>query len=144
MPQPHDNEAMINIAIVLKALRNAIFAIDEYYRNPRNLQNPRFPQYESYELDGRKVMITYTKQMRNHLFRGTVDNNKEVVIKFTQTYCREAHALLDAHGYAPHLYWCGDVTSQFKMVVMEYVKGYPLLDYIQIRSNISKQYVLLL
>lgn len=129
VPQPHDNEAMIKIAIVFKALKRAMFALNAYYCNLPKIQNPRFPQYQSYEFEGRKYEIKYTEQMKNHLFLGTVDNEK-VVIKFTETYCEEAHTLLAELGYAPRLYWCGGVTSRFQMVVMEYVSGCHVLDYI--------------
>lgn len=128
VPQPHNNGVMTEIAKVIKALKNAIYSLVSYYDILPEVKYPRFPMYQSYPDNGNKIPITYDCQLKNHLFYGHV-GEEEVIIKFTETYCRDAHVCLESQGYAPKLYWCGTVSSRFQMVVMEFVHGNPLLDY---------------
>lgn len=64
------------------------------------------------------------KDMRS-LFTGMQDH-KEVVVKFTAMYNKEAHTLLAKNGYAPKLYSCDRVIGDLFMVVMERLQGKPL------------------
>ncbi|KAF9470927.1 hypothetical protein BDN70DRAFT_820684 [Pholiota conissans] len=65
-------------------------------------------------------------------FRATTkeSNPKEVVVKFVQRYCREAHDILAIAGMAPALLYYGRIDpdvdyGDWKMVVMEYFDGKP-------------------
>ena len=55
------------------------------------------------------------------MYRAKTGQGREVVVKFTHTYCPEAHTTLAEKNYAPQLLFCDDVTSRYKMVVMEYL-----------------------
>lgn len=71
-----------------------------------------------------------------------MDNGEKVIIKFCERYSEVAHKLLDGMGYPPKLYCCSDVSSRFKMVVMEFVEGTPICDYFSQEGLGKKQDIL--
>ena len=126
--QPNDNDAMIRIAKTLKALQVCLSDMSKYYSqinsNQLILRQPRFPVYQ--DVNGSE--LTYHKEVENysHLFHASL-NGQDVVVKFAQTYCEEAHECLSTHGFAPKLISC-DSVGRFKAVVMEEVKDAVCID----------------
>jgi hypothetical protein len=54
------------------------------------------------------------------IFRATFGTTN-VVVKFCETYCKDAHRLLTDHGLAPKLHHCSKVSGGLWMVVMDWV-----------------------
>lgn len=96
-----------------------------------------FPYANSFLSSGIPVHFEYVETLQRHsgcvTFRCRTfeDTSRTVVVKFTQTYCPEAHELLAAKGMAPELLYCGSVDHSpdapsyqpLKMIVMEYIDG---------------------
>lgn len=138
VPNPHNSRAMAHVARVLRAVTHAIYRLGVYYDELPAAPSPRFPVYQSYPENEENVRIAYDHQLKPHLFHGRVGRD-EVVVKFTETYSRKAHVVLEAKKYAPKLYWCGPVSSRFKMVVMEFVRGEPFMEYLKQHPDKIKQ-----
>ena len=85
---------------------------------------------ESLEWIGKGVPAAERASIMRGLFvaEGYLDDgtSKEVVIKFSHTYNKEAHEFLAKRGHAPELHVCrrviGDVDGTY-MIVMDRVKG---------------------
>lgn len=139
VPQTQNHLAMLETARVLAALRRAIGSIKQFYHNlpTTPTADPRFPAFNSIG----NFVIKYECQLKPHLFRGTVDGAR-VVVKFCEAYCEEAHRLLENMGYAPKLYCCYPVSSRFKMIVMEFVEGRQLCEYLSQEEPSKKQNIL--
>lgn len=144
VPQTQNHLAMMEIARVLAALRRAAESLHQYYLNLpiTPIVDPRFPAYNSFTHDGNVSVMKYESQMKPHLFQGTMDGGTKIVIKFCEAYSEDAHRLLENRGCTPKLYCCCRVTSRFKMVVMEFVEGTHLRDYLSQESHSKKQKVL--
>jgi serine/threonine protein kinase len=80
----------------------------------------------------------YEQEMKRHIFQGIVDGEK-VVVKFCHAYSEDAHSLVAGIGCAPRLYCCIDVSSRFKMVVMEFVEGEDLGSYLRNETDHAKK-----
>ena len=134
---PQNEEAMIKIARMFRALKNAIKEIKKYYspiimkdqpqfpkdqpRFPKD--QPRFPTFQSCY----KGVIEYQVRIKRHMFKGILkynngQKNVDVVIKFTKRYCTEAHELMHWNGYAPPLIYYQERVegTQYAVIVMEY------------------------
>lgn len=70
-----------------------------------------------------------------HVFNATVEGLGEVVVKFCERYCVEAHQHLEAKGCAPKLYYYGRVTPRYVVIVMEKVEGRRIDSYIDNTFN---------
>ncbi|KAJ6567373.1 hypothetical protein DFH09DRAFT_1156775 [Mycena vulgaris] len=96
-----------------------------------------FPSPNSFISCGTPVHFEYLEALERDaacvtfLCRTQEDQPRSVVVKFTQTYCPEAHKLLAQQGHAPELLYCGPVDHSdsapsyqlLKMIVMEYIDG---------------------
>ena len=133
-PQTQNNLAMLKIARVLASFRKAVESITQFYNNLRLIENPRFPAFNQ------NGGIKYEAQLKPHLFKGTF-NGARVVIKFCDAYCEEAHLLLHSIDRAPMLHLCQPVTSRFKMIVMEFVEGRHLNEFLSQETD-KKQSIL--
>ena len=104
---------MVEIARTLKALKISIGKLNYYYLSEKSKQ-PRFPFFQSFEGEG----ITYQKEIKMHVFRATRDRDQQnVIVKFTDKYCIDAHNILAAAKFTPKLLYGKNVTKRFMMVV---------------------------
>ena len=129
VPQPNDNLAMYNIARTLKALSISMRRLEDYYCSLSLSSTPtsrspddqsRFPAFTSCE-EKPNVRLRYTKEIKTHVFRakwivGASEHN--VIVKFAQSYCSEAHSILASANFAPELLYTGSV-GRFVVVVMK-------------------------
>ena len=142
---PHQNEeATIRIARILKALKDAIREIQRYYerivirKNKIKIDKPEFPIFQSFDKLNEGTYLTYSiryqKRMKRHMFKGTLTYNSceevDVIIKFTERYCREAHDLMYRKGPAPKLIHYQERVggTQYTAVVVEYIDNIMHLD----------------
>jgi serine/threonine protein kinase len=113
----------------------------EYYAALVSTNDPDpsrfFPYSKSFLSSGVPVRFEYLEALERDsgcvtfLCRTVEDTSRTVVVKFTETYCPEAHELLAAKGMAPELLYCGSVDhspdapsyQSLKMIVMEYIDG---------------------
>ena len=54
-------------------------------------------------------------------------NAKPIVVEFTRTYSKIVHDLLAGEGFAPELLAVEDLVGGWKIVVMEYLSGWVML-----------------
>ena len=86
---PHQREeAMIRIARIFKALKDAITDIREYYRrqNPIGLDSyNRYPTVTLHKVgdDTAKINIKYTERIHANMFKGTIEGSDKVEIDKT-------------------------------------------------------------
>lgn len=129
----------IRVAAVLRALKESLNALDDYYIalecHPLTKLSPRFfPFPSSYNVDGRTVDFRYLKPLDSSdsacvtYLAQTIQDEQPIVVKFAQTYGKEAHRLLAEKNMAPKLHYCGRVGEDagydnLKLVVMEVVQG---------------------
>jgi len=92
------------------------------------------PSFQEYTVGGETYKVDYGSRLvpsspSRAVFKGTVmrsgDQTKyNVVIKFTATYCKDAHQKLAEMGRAPHLWFCERVESVgMHVVVMDHEDG---------------------
>ena len=137
---PQNEEAMIRIARIFKALKSAIEEIKKYYR-PIAMDNsaivkPRNPVFESFN-EG-KCRITYEERIKRHVFKGTLTRDDKppvvVIIKFTKRYGCEAHDLMYRKGFAPkRIHYQERVEgTRYGAVVIKYIQdAKPLNTYLK-------------
>ena len=133
-PQCNEEE-MIKIVRILKALKHAIEKIKAYYRNViQNTNNSRYPTFQSFNKDNIEYTIEYTETIKPHMFKGIItnDENKEVIIKFVKQYSSEAHQFMHDKEYAPELIFHAEkiegTCTQYTAIVMEYIPDARSLD----------------
>jgi len=86
------------------------------------------PSFQEYAVGGETYKVDYGGRLApsspsRAVFRGTVMRSEDhvkhnVVIKFTATYCADAHRKLAGIGRAPHLWFCERVESVGMYVVV--------------------------
>ena len=118
--------------------------LDEFYKNLKifNLNSPLgaclFPHICSYAIKGEVVRFRYVSKLapcnpEKAIFKAKRErDNRDIVVKFTFQYNAEAHRVLAKEGFAPELFYIGDILypsalrelfGAIKMVVMEYLQG---------------------
>ena len=120
VPQ-HNEEAIIKIARIFRALKEAYGKIQQYYEKVPESQ-PRFPTYQIF-CEG---SIQYVKAIKSHTYEGTLtydfDDTKpgmDVIIKFVKEYSCEAHEFMHKEGHAPKLILYDVGCTQYKAIIME-------------------------
>ncbi|KIY64454.1 hypothetical protein CYLTODRAFT_493121 [Cylindrobasidium torrendii FP15055 ss-10] len=142
-------EGILETAKYLRALDRAVSALGEYYmgllmpsqrsqvpalHNEPSLAPGHFPYRNSFTVEGKAHRLEYARHLTPRsvcktLFAATMesDNKKaDVVVKFSYTYCPEAHALLakQTEAFAPKLFYHEfEEDIQMWMIVMAYTKG---------------------
>ena len=129
VPQ-HNEDAIIRIARIFKALKEAIRKIRQYYWNVP-VSQPRFPIFQSFY----KGNIQYKEAIKPYMFKGNLTyyngTRKDVVIvTFVKQYSREAHELMNFYGYAPKLIHYEERVggTQYTAIVMKYIPDARPLD----------------
>lgn len=122
--QPNVPWAMERVVKVFTALKTCVCNLYSAYQTMQTtptcshcLKSPRFPTFQEY--DG--SIIQYERRLGMNLFCGTVNNNTTVFVKFTHTYCAEAHKLLEDKMLAPKLYHVHE-SYNMKAIVMEHLE----------------------
>lgn len=113
VPQPNNVPAMVKVGKCLVSLKKSVLALKEYYAHITPLSQPRYPSFLVPDKD-----LKYCSQIKPHLFKATL-SGVPVIVKFTTQYCEELHKILECKSMAPKLLYFNDVTSQYKMVVVQ-------------------------
>ena len=134
--QPNNRSAMAQLAKTLKALKNALQRLQTYYDPdlPSADAQAQFPCFREFDYEQQVTQITYTAEIKNHVFRAETNTGKRVIVKFVERYGTDAHKACAREGFAPQLLSVKQVTSQYKMVVMEDVENATTL-WSYLRSN---------
>ncbi|KAK7032247.1 hypothetical protein VNI00_013205 [Paramarasmius palmivorus] len=122
------------IASSLDAFVECVGTIGEHYRkldaegnaktsHQQASQARRFPYLTSYEIDTRKIHVTFTERLYDskRLFRVIDDSQAscEYVVKFSKRYSEDAHRFLASKGFAPKLLQCKLIPGGWFAVLME-------------------------
>jgi hypothetical protein len=145
---PHDRSMMEATARALAATKRCVNNLIAYYStlattvpivqrvDMRELRGPPPQVYFPYPRSIRcgDITFTYTEQLSPSklVFRVKVTGvacsglalqvGDAVIVKFTRTYCAEAHEICYASGRAaPQLYACESLPGGWKLVAMEYL-----------------------
>ncbi|KAI0249171.1 hypothetical protein BJV78DRAFT_1130076 [Lactifluus subvellereus] len=135
---PFTREHVAYTARVFHVVAEAIHTlVDEYtkVRTRREIETPEAAcllPYSSFGVNYNGVDLVYHERLPGAsgveddpgraMFRATL-GTMDVVVKFCETYCADAHMLLAEHKFAPRLYHFGRVSGGLCMVVMELVSG---------------------
>ena len=101
---------------------------EDYSARQRITVHGRWPKL-SY--NGNTYNLVYTELKRPNLFQGTVDGLGDVIIKFPQAYSEDVHKFFADNGHAPTLYYCKRMSELRFVVVMEYVNGERLDEFLK-------------
>jgi len=123
------------------ALRRSLRELRGHYENlPRHVTTSRlFPHAQSYvDPAGITMNLDYVTLLSDEsraVYLAKVDN-RHVVVKFVSTYSMRAHTLLAGHDLAPGIIYDGTSPDKLRhgglsMIVMEYVTGKTLTEYLQ-------------
>ncbi|CAG8830466.1 43236_t:CDS:2 [Gigaspora margarita] len=124
-----------DIARVFLALKNSIHILKDYYssvyesREAICTTSPWFPCINEINLEEGTVTIKYKKRHSIHrnlwIVEIQTENTQEMgLVKFTQTYYKEAHGTCLELGLAPKLWAVNNLQQGWKIVVMEYLEEY--------------------
>ena len=128
--QPNDVQAMTNLARTFKALKIAVSNMLTYYQKPPS-HSHRFPCYVEYNNGCGTVQFEYQEVLMRQVFLAKASNGQLLVVKFVEEYGEAAHRLCEENGFAPKLYFCGNV-GKFIMVVMQYLEdSVSLVDFLR-------------
>ncbi|KAL6306639.1 hypothetical protein BKA93DRAFT_823843 [Sparassis latifolia] len=134
--EPHDELSATQVARVLRAFRNAVECLKQYYTqelptiqelDPSEWPNTRYPYPSKYRPisasgDAAYVKFSYTDVIENKLiFKGRTVGKDEIIIKFTRRYSKEVHLWCAEHGYAPNLRGFEQLPGGWLMIVMDVV-----------------------
>ncbi|KAJ7572474.1 hypothetical protein C8J56DRAFT_975816 [Mycena floridula] len=147
------------IARVLYSLTCSLGRLRQYYvtlpsTNPSSSRF--FPSPNSFPSSGTIIYFDYIEALERDpacitfLCKTRESSPRLIVVKFAQTYCREAHELLASNGMAPALLYCGSVDHRdgapsyrpLQMIVMDYIQGKTvaqLKDHDQLPDDFPKQ-----
>lgn len=128
---PYDSPRMLNIGRLFLALRESLKELDIFYKEIENKATsvlwPSIRTYQDTQFEYLERLLP--KYLSKAVFKGsTLPNNEFIVIKFTNSYCIDAHRLLQTQGLAPRLrYFSGDDKTFKKpggleMVIMDFVE----------------------
>lgn len=118
------------VARIFKAAAGALRCLEQYYRSVKFSDKVNCQAYlpSPTVSDGsmQPPPLRYTGRLfpdkaARPLFFAKMDN-RDVVVKFPEQYCKEAHELLAREGLAPVLFFCDRIRGGLCMVVMDYVE----------------------
>jgi hypothetical protein len=126
---PSDKEMMVTVATALKAVKLCIPELKEYYRGQGDYREGKyfhFPFYRSITLtDASHCTINYLEAIvsgNKPLYSATMVTDgvdHAVIVKFTRSYCIEAHLRLAERNQAPFLYGWHHCCGGWIMLVMD-------------------------
>ncbi|KAL5513844.1 hypothetical protein ACEPAG_2605 [Sanghuangporus baumii] len=121
---------VLGIARILKAAKNALCRLRDYYLNLPFKDEPDRVAYLPMPAvkDGspqppalRYIDRLIKEDKARPLFRAQM-GDRDVIVKFPDRYCRDAHEHLALEELAPALHFCEPIRGGLYMVVMDYVK----------------------
>jgi hypothetical protein len=132
LPFPADKDMLLLQARLCMALRVGATELFRFYGNAAKLpqsDQATFPYPRSAKLDGSAIPVDFKYinvwggiKHRKMLFEAErLDTNAKIMVKFTDTYCKEVHEALYNAGLAPRLHDYQEQAGMF-MVVMEYLE----------------------
>ena len=124
---PQNQKAMIRIARIFKALKDAIRAIRSYYTVlplPQYQQGQNQIRHPTVTLhkDEEEIDITYKKRIQANMFEDTRDENRQnhVIVHFVENYNRDAHDLMCTNNFAPNILKQATAKeTHYKAIIME-------------------------
>ncbi|KAL5522069.1 hypothetical protein ACEPAF_1925 [Sanghuangporus sanghuang] len=127
---PDYGKRVLHIAQVFKATNRALRELEHYYERSlgdNGNYGPHLPQPSVVDESNPRPNLRFLdrlfpENMASTVYSANMDG-RDVVVKFTSTYCGDAHRLLASHGLAPQLHFCGRIRGGLWMVVMDYVQG---------------------
>jgi len=135
---------VVEAARPLYALKQAIAELVQWYTEldpvtpvPGRQPSFMFPYFTSFAEDGEEVKFAYLKAESllpscSVFYAELEKDQREVVVKFVETYNAEAHQHMAEHNLAPKLLHCGELPGigyeGRMMIVMEKVEGNSLFD----------------
>lgn len=128
---PHDPSRMLNVARLFLALRECLKELDTFYKEIGSQQAalvlwPSIRTYHSVHFEYIERLLPGCRSKAVFKAR-TLPNNEMIVVKFTNSYCADAHRLLEREHLAPRLrYYSGEdeaftKPSGLEMVVMDFI-----------------------
>ena len=131
---PQNQKAMIRIARIFKALKDAIRVIRSYYTvlplpPPQyQLDQVRHPTITLHEVDNEKaeISITYTKRLQANMFEGIAPSlgNVQVMVHFVENYNQDVHDQMHRKGLAPEiLKYAKAKGTRYKAIIMKHIDG---------------------
>ena len=135
---PHQREeAMIRIARIFKALKDAVTDIREYYSRPNPIGQTSYNQYPTVTLhkvddERAEIDIKYTKRIHTNMFEGTVEGSDEVedgttvIIYFVARSSRERTGMrfIQQHGLIKEIKDIALVKETlYEAIIMEHKDG---------------------
>ena len=122
---------MLNIARLFLALRESLKELEAFYKEiEKQATSILWPSIRPYGgMQFEYVECLLPKYLSKAVFKGRMlPNHESIVIKFTSSYCVDAHRLLEKAGLAPRLRYFSGNDEAFKkpggleMVVMDFVE----------------------
>ncbi|KAF8599125.1 hypothetical protein BDV93DRAFT_609465, partial [Ceratobasidium sp. AG-I] len=147
---PAQGSRLGHLTRILHSLTASVRYLETYYQSlplqPRRADPARFfPYPRRYQAkDGSPVDFTYEGDLIQQqgmksraIFKARTKNDVQIVVKFVERYCTEAHHLLADNNLAPQLL-SDSSFSGIRMIVMEYVPGMDLDDYQDLKLSETK------
>ena len=122
---PHQREeAMIRIARIFKALKDAIKDIRQYYGKEKPIDQDIYDRYPIVKLEKKdknktEIIVNYTKAIEANMFEGTVDY-ENVIIYFVTSSSRER--FIEQHSLRQQIKETATVkeTTHYEAIIMEH------------------------
>ena len=135
------------LAGFVRALRNAFEELKRFYESsarpipdPCGYRSNRYASinrpfpYKDFYTKERPINFKYVSRLMQGALIFLAEhtepkaNANPIVVKFTRTYSEDVHELLARAGFAPELFAVEDLVGGWKMVVMEYLSGWEMLE----------------
>ncbi|GBB91538.1 hypothetical protein RclHR1_01890012 [Rhizophagus clarus] len=124
------------IARLFYSLYQALRHLDNFYHNldlGKPMEHRFFPYVRQFQFDGNNnISFTYVCELSDDptrtIWKGTLENGRSIVIKYTSKYCAAAHKICATAGFAPELLYCSDNAETkrlggFRLIIIEYIDG---------------------
>ena len=130
---PRDSQRLKRIARVFQSLKLALDDLHQFYSGLVLASSDQrfFPYIREYQTDDNTtVCFTYrhplTDGQTRLVWQAVTDDDRQIVVKFTDQYNVPAHTCCAESGRAPQLLYAGNQERHLgglRMIVMEYVDG---------------------
>ena len=142
---PQNQKAMIRIARIFKALKEAIETIQWFNAFKIYASQPRFPIFQLFY----KGNIRYEEAIKRHTFKGTLtyynnETNEPVFVTFVKRYSLKTHEFMAFRGYAPKLIHYEERVggTQYTAIVMKYIPdAMPLDEFLEYAAANYSQHI---
>ena len=130
-------------AKLLSCIERSLNRINHYYETKEWLSTNVFsvPHIHSTVVHGISTSFHYKECLKiqpqeSYVYLvETEDTREKWIVKFTLRYSEQIHQLLSNHHYAPTLYSVQQISTEYKMIVMEYISK--PLNYFRLYSKIE-------